>query len=72
MFIKRKTRVEKAYVYWMPMSFKTLVTDKNSLDFTPDSFVRHKAAFVGHNSENVWCPVYIYILNPLKLNFPKM
>ena len=50
MFVKRKTRVEKAYAYGMLLSFKTSVTYNFLKNFTPDNCARCEAAFVGHNS----------------------
>ena len=43
---------------------------KNFFNFTPDNCICYKAAFVGHNSENVWYSVLIfrpviYLLNYL-------
>ena len=53
MFMKRKTRVGKAYTYRILLRFKTSVIYKKKFNFTPDSCVRCEAAFVGHNS--VFC-----------------
>ena len=49
-FIKRKTKAGKAYVYLMLLSFRTSVAYKRFFSFTPDPCVRCEVAFVRHNS----------------------
>ena len=48
-FIKRKTRAEKAYLSRMLLSYKTSIT-YNFFNFTPENCVHYEAVFVGHNS----------------------
>ena len=50
MFIKRETNGGKVHAYQKLLSFKMLVTYKESLNYISDNSVLCEAAFVGYNS----------------------
>ena len=60
MFIKKKKQKKqkkpagKAYAYWMPLSFKTLVTLKKTFNIMLDNCIICEATFVGTLSEFSW------------------
>ena len=53
MFIKRKTRVGKAYAYRMLLSLKTSVTDKKKIFFNYTSMVKLNFIFCNFKKESL-------------------